>query len=48
MTKAAKKWHARIRFHGERINLGLWDTPEKAYLAYAEASRRLFGEYAKP
>lgn len=45
-NKASQKWQAQISNNGI-IYLGLYDTPEAAYAACCEASRRLHGEFAK-
>lgn len=46
-NKAHQKFYARITVHGKKIHVGAFDAPEAAHLAYIEASRRYFGEFAK-
>ena len=41
------KYRARIHCKGRTHNLGYFDTPEEAGAVYAEAAKRLFGEYAR-
>lgn len=41
-----KKWKARIRHNNELIYLGRFSAEHDAHLAYVEASKRLFGEFA--
>lgn len=45
--KPCKKWHARIHFNGKRISLGYFAVIEEAALAYNEAAKQLFGEFAR-
>lgn len=40
------KWRARIRVNGKRLNLGLFDSLEKAEMAYIEAAKRFHKEFA--
>lgn len=40
------KYRARIQVNGIRYELGLYDTPEKATLAYREARVKFLGEFA--
>lgn len=42
-----KKWQARIRRDGKTTHLGLFDTPEEAHAAYANAAQRVHGEFAR-
>jgi len=43
----SKRWRARFFHKGKEVNLGLYDTPEAAHAAYAAASVREFGEFAR-
>lgn len=43
----AKRWRARLRFMGRRINLGYFDTPEEAHAAYLEKASEVFGDFAR-
>lgn len=43
----SKKWRARILKDGKELNLGVFDTPEAANAAYAVASVKHFGEFAR-
>jgi hypothetical protein len=45
--RRSKRFFARISAHGKRMVLGRFDTPEAAHLAYGDAARRLFGEFAR-
>lgn len=40
--KAANKWNARIMVNWKRINLGLFESKEDAYLEYVKASQKFF------
>lgn len=42
----ARRYQATITYKSKRINLGLFDTPEQAAIAYNNAAERLFGEFA--
>jgi hypothetical protein len=42
-----KKYQARIRHEGKLINLGVFSTPEQAYRAYCEASKKYHGEFGR-
>ena len=39
------RWRAQIRFNGQKIHLGYFDSPSLAHAAYAQASDRLHGEF---
>jgi hypothetical protein len=39
------KWAARIYVNWQSLHLGVFETPEQAHSAYAEASRRLHREF---
>lgn len=41
------KWQARIKIDGREKHLGLFDTPEAAAAAYAEAARQVHHEFAR-
>ena len=47
IDKDQNKWRARISFNNKSIHLGYFDTPEKAYEAYCEASKKYHGEYGR-
>lgn len=40
------KWRAQIGINGKTHYLGWFDTPEDAQLAYVEAAKKMFGEFA--
>lgn len=44
--KATGRWRARIGVNYQQINLGEFDTPEEAALAYNEAAQKYHGEFA--
>ena len=46
ITKSGK-YVARIKVAGKKKYLGLFDTIEKASLAYARAAKDAFGEFAR-
>lgn len=46
VTKYGKKWYASIKNNGKTVALGYFDTAEDAHLAYCDAARRYFGEFA--
>jgi hypothetical protein len=39
--KACQKWRAAIGHNNKTINLGMFDDPEKAFLAYKDAAKKL-------
>lgn len=41
------KWKAEIMADGKSRYLGLYDTPQDAHRAYADAAHRLHGEFAR-
>lgn len=45
-NKVARKWDARIAFHGKRLLIGYFDTIEDASRAYDSAAQRLHGDFA--
>lgn len=44
--KATHKWEANLTHNGERKYLGLFDCPLLARLAYLDARKQYFGEFA--
>jgi hypothetical protein len=40
------KYRAKIHVYGKTIQIGIFDTAEKAHEAYVEAARHYFGEFA--
>lgn len=42
-----RPWRAQIKCDRKKYNLGSFDTPEDAHLAYVEAANRLHGEFAR-
>ena len=48
VTKTPRgKYQARISYKDKCRNLGVFDTPEKAYAAYCSAALKLHGEFAR-
>jgi hypothetical protein len=45
--KNRRKWVAYLQIGHRNRNLGGFDTPEEAHLAYCEAAFRAFGEFAR-
>lgn len=39
--KSTQKWVAQVGYKGDRLHLGLYDSPEKAHLAYLKKKRQL-------
>lgn len=44
--KAKDKWRAFLFINYERVDLGLYETPEMAYAARKAAERKMYGEFA--
>jgi hypothetical protein len=47
VRRESGRWQARIRYRGQRRNLGTFATVELAAAAYAVAATELHGEYAR-
>lgn len=47
ISKASGRYIARIRVNNKGIFLGEHDTPEEAYAAYCEASKKYHGEFGR-
>ena len=45
--KVAQKWAAQIGFKWGKYHLGLFASPEEAYMAYCEAAKRLHKTFAR-
>jgi hypothetical protein len=45
--KYKKRWKATIHVNKKTIHLGFFDTPEEAYKAYCEASKKYHGEFGR-
>lgn len=48
VTRNTGKWEARIKYGGQRINLGRFDKPEDAAWSYDAATRLLNKDFAGP
>ena len=46
VSKHKGKYRAQIGFHGRKIYIGLFESPEEAHAAYVEKARKLFGGFA--
>lgn len=46
VSRHSNKWRARIKVGGKEERLGDFDTPHEAHLAYREAARKIYGEFA--
>jgi hypothetical protein len=46
-NRDCSRWQAHICVDGSSRYLGLYETPEQAHAAYAEAAQRAFGEFAR-
>lgn len=44
--KATNRFYAQIRVNGQKLHLGVWDTPEQAHFAYKNASESLLGVFS--
>lgn len=45
--KASGRWQSRIKLGAKERYLGLYDTPDAAHAAYAQASTELHGEFGR-
>jgi len=45
--KLRNKWRSDIKINGKQLSLGLFNTPEEAYLAYCDAAKKLHGDFAR-
>lgn len=46
-SKKERKYCAHIKVNSKAIRIGAFDDPESAYVAYCEAARKYFGEFAR-
>jgi hypothetical protein len=46
-NRRSNKWRAQIWHRGKNHVLGAFDDPKAAHVAYCEAARAFFGEYAR-
>jgi len=44
-NKLQNKWYAKIQVNGRQKNLGYFNTPEEAHIAYCEAARHHHGKF---
>jgi len=47
VEKHGRKYRARIKVDGAKIELGSYDTVEEAHKAYYTAAEKILGEYAR-
>jgi len=45
--KRKKRWKSTIHVNKKTIHLGFYNTPEEAYAAYCEASKKYHGEFGR-
>jgi hypothetical protein len=45
--KRQQKWRSQIRVDNKKIHLGYFNTPEEAYLAYCNASKKYHQEFGR-
>lgn len=46
-NKQCRKWAATIFADGRARHLGLFSTPDQAHVAYVDAAKKFFGEFAR-
>lgn len=46
-STAGQRWKSSIRVNGRRIHLGYFDAAQDAHLAYVEAAKEHYGEFAR-